>query len=141
MCKYCDYESNDCKIFQDPLDNSWYLDHETGEWDDYNDGFVYDKIYISYCPYCGRSLYDNVDFLKNRTPVFRFTTKYTIEDVFRIYTHLLEKYPNLIMLPQDCDIDWMTRENFEDWVEAMRRKLEEKTNELVEAVNEMREKE
>ena len=53
MCKYCDYESNDCEIFQDPLDNSWYLNHETGEWDNYNDGFVYDKIYINYCPYCG----------------------------------------------------------------------------------------
>ena len=31
MCKYCDYESNDCEIFQDPLDNTWYLDYETGE--------------------------------------------------------------------------------------------------------------
>ena len=24
--------------------------------DDYNDDFVYDRIYISYCPWCGRKL-------------------------------------------------------------------------------------
>ena len=127
MCKYCDYESNDCEIFQDPLDNSWYLNHETGEWDNYNDGFVYDKIYINYSPYCGRDLENKVDFLKDRTPVFRFTTEYTLDNVNKIYNSLLEKYPNLIVLPQDFDIDWITREDLENWVKFMREHFDEQT--------------
>ena len=56
MCKYCSCDSEDCCIFVDPLDNEWYLNHETGEWDEYNDDFVWDKIYIVYCPFCGRKL-------------------------------------------------------------------------------------
>lgn len=127
MCKYCDYESNDCEIFQDPLDNSWYLDHETGEWDDYNDGFVYDKIYINYCPYCGRDLENKVDFLKDKTPVFRFTTAYTLYDVCNFANQLSKKYPNLIVLPQDFDVDWMTRKDFENWIKLMRERFDEKT--------------
>ena len=56
MCKFCDPESNDCEIFTDPLDNQVYLYHRTSEWDDYNDDFVYDRIYISYCPWCGKKV-------------------------------------------------------------------------------------
>lgn len=131
MCKYCDYESNDCEIFQDPLDNTWYLDYETGEWDDYNDGFIYDKINISYCPWCGRSLEDKVDFLDDKTPVFRFTTEHTIEEVNIMHKSLLEKYQNLIVLPQDCDINWMTMETFENWVKITRNKIKENLNEEI----------
>lgn len=56
MCRYCDYNSDDCVIFDEPLTNEYYLDIETYEWDDYDDGYVYMKEYISYCPYCGRKL-------------------------------------------------------------------------------------
>nr|DAJ75750.1 MAG TPA: NADH-PPase NADH pyrophosphatase zinc ribbon domain [Bacteriophage sp.] len=56
MCKYCDQHSNDCCIYSDPLTKEWYEDIETFEWDDYDDGFVHQKNYINYCPYCGRKL-------------------------------------------------------------------------------------
>lgn len=125
MCKYCDYNSDECCIFVDTLDGNYYYDYQTSEWDDYEDGYIHDKIYISYCPWCGRDLENKVDFLKDKTPVFRFTTEYTVKDVSRIYKHLLEKYPNLLIFPQDFDIDWMTREDFEDWVERARRVYEE----------------
>ena len=50
MCKCCDYSSNDCKIYQDGV-GDWYLDHETGGWDIYEDDFVHDRIYINcLCP-------------------------------------------------------------------------------------------
>ena len=28
----------------------------TSEWDEYDDGFVHQKKYIAYCPWCGRKL-------------------------------------------------------------------------------------
>ena len=56
MCRRCDYNSSDCAIFQNPLTGEWYLDHQTGEWDIYEDEFVRDKIYINYCPFCGERL-------------------------------------------------------------------------------------
>ena len=55
MCKYCDYNSGDCIIFQDMI-GDWYLDHQTGEWDNYEDDFIHDRIYINYCPFCGERL-------------------------------------------------------------------------------------
>ena len=55
MCRCCDYNSSDCAIFQDMV-GEWYLDHQTGEWDIYEDEFVHDKIYINYCPFCGERL-------------------------------------------------------------------------------------
>ena len=59
MCKYCDQHSNDCCIYSDPLTKEWYKDIETLEWDDYDDGYVHQKNYINYCPYCGRKLMEN----------------------------------------------------------------------------------
>lgn len=56
MCRYCNSNSDECEVWIDPLDNTWYLDVITWEWDEYNDGYVHQKIYINYCPYCGRSL-------------------------------------------------------------------------------------
>ena len=56
MCKYCDYNSDDCCIFVDPLDNQYYLDIETYTWDEYDDCYIHQKEYINYCPYCGRKL-------------------------------------------------------------------------------------
>lgn len=40
MCRYCNYESDDNRIFINPLTNEYYLDIETSEWDEYDDGFV-----------------------------------------------------------------------------------------------------
>lgn len=56
MCEYCDYDSTYNKIHVDPLDNRYYLDVQTYEWDNYDDDFVHMQIYINYCPYCGRKL-------------------------------------------------------------------------------------
>lgn len=56
MCDYCNYELSSCEIFIDPLDNSWYINHQTSQWDDYDDDWIYDRIYINYCPWCGRKL-------------------------------------------------------------------------------------
>lgn len=55
-CKYCDYDSDECCVFVDSLDKQYYLDIETSEWDQYDDGYVHCKEYINYCPYCGRKL-------------------------------------------------------------------------------------
>lgn len=128
MCKYCNPESNECEIFFEPLTHEYFLDIQTSEWDAYNDDWVYQKEYISYCPWCGRDLENKVDFLKDKTPVFKFTTEYTLDDVNKIYKSLLERYPNLIVLPQDFDIDWMTREDFENWVECARKVIEKNEN-------------
>lgn len=127
MCKYCDSASNECEIFFEPLTHEYFLDIQTSEWDTYNDDWVYQKEYISYCPWCGRELENRVDFLKDKTPVFRFTTEYTLDNVNKIYKSLLERYPNLIVLPQDFDVDWMTREDLENWIKLMREHFEEKT--------------
>ena len=56
MCDYCDYNSSKCCIFKDPLTNDWYLNVETFQWDEYSDGYIYQKEYINYCPYCGKKL-------------------------------------------------------------------------------------
>lgn len=56
MCDYCNPESDKCCIWKDSLTNDPYLDIETSEWDGYDDGFVHQREYISYCPYCGRKL-------------------------------------------------------------------------------------
>ena len=56
MCNRCDYDSHDNRINVDPLTNEYYLDIETSEWDEYDDGFVHQEEYIAYCPWCGRKL-------------------------------------------------------------------------------------
>ena len=56
MCNRCDYDSPDNRIYVDPLTNEYYLDIETSEWDEYDDGFVHQREYIEYCPWCGRKL-------------------------------------------------------------------------------------
>ena len=56
MCNRCDYDSPANQIYVDPLTNEYCLDIETAEWDEYDDGFVHQKEYISYCPWCGRKL-------------------------------------------------------------------------------------
>ena len=56
MCNRCDYDSPDNQIYINSLTNEYYLDIETSEWDKYDDGFVHQKEYISYCPWCGRKL-------------------------------------------------------------------------------------
>ena len=127
MCKYCDSASNECEIFFDPLTQEYFLDIQTSEWDTYNDDWVYQKEYISYCPWCGRNLENKVDFLKDKTPVFRFTTEYNLDEVYNLAKHLQKKYPNLIALPQDFDVDWMTRADLENWVKFMREHFDEQT--------------
>ena len=56
MCKRCDYDSYDNCIYIDPLDNQWYMEIQTSEWSYYDDNFVYQRVYIDYCPWCGRKL-------------------------------------------------------------------------------------
>ena len=69
MCKYCDSASNECEIFFEPLTQEYFLDIQTSEWDTYNDDWVYQKEYISYCPWygyqvlTGRKLIDKINEL------------------------------------------------------------------------------
>lgn len=60
MCRYCDYNSEYNRIFINPLDGEYYLDIETSEWDEYDDGYVHQREYIDYCPWCGRKLGEKV---------------------------------------------------------------------------------
>ena len=88
MCKYCDSAFNECEIFFEPLTKEYFLDIQTSEWDAYNDDWVHQKEYISYCPWCGRDLENKVDFLKDKTPVFRFTNEYKLDKVYNFAKHL-----------------------------------------------------
>ena len=56
MCEFCDYDSVCNEIYQDGLTGDYYLDIETFEWDEYDDDYIHQRLYINYCPYCGRRL-------------------------------------------------------------------------------------
>lgn len=56
MCSYCDPNSPNNRIYLDSVMNEYYLDIETYEWDEYDDGFVHQREYINNCPWCGRFL-------------------------------------------------------------------------------------
>ena len=45
MCNRCNYDSPDNQIYVDPLTNEYYLDIETSEWDEYEDGFSMYSFY------------------------------------------------------------------------------------------------
>lgn len=57
-CEYCDDNSYNCLVFYEQPTDEWYLDVQTEEWDSYDDDFIHQRVYIRYCPYCGRSLYE-----------------------------------------------------------------------------------
>lgn len=132
MCKYCDSASNECEVCFEPLTQEYFLNIQTSEWDTYNDDWVYQKEYISYCPWCGRDLENKVDFLKDKTPVLKFTTNCTLDYVDTLYKTLVEKYPNLICIPQSFDIDWWSSEDFEKYITTVRQKFKSAVNELEE---------
>ena len=54
MCTSCNGDY--AEIFYDEIAKEFYLNHETSQWDYYDDDFVCDRIYIKYCPFCGRKL-------------------------------------------------------------------------------------
>ena len=56
MCQFCDYENKSTEIFQDSLTGEWYLDIQTLAWDEIAKDYIHEKLYINYCPYCGRKL-------------------------------------------------------------------------------------
>lgn len=56
MCDSCNPNSDKREIFEEYLSHDFYIFHQTGEWDEYGDDWIYDKIYINYCPWCGRRL-------------------------------------------------------------------------------------
>ena len=58
MCEYCDGNSTYtyCNIYVDCLTRDYYLSIRTSEWDNVDDDYVYEKVYIDYCPWCGRRL-------------------------------------------------------------------------------------
>lgn len=58
MCEHCNGDSSRRNIFINPLTDEWYIDIETSQWDEYDDDWIHEKEYISYCPYCGRDLYE-----------------------------------------------------------------------------------
>lgn len=56
-CRYCDYDSPDNQIFETGLvANDWYLDVQTAEYDPVDNDWIHQKVYINYCPWCGRDL-------------------------------------------------------------------------------------
>lgn len=55
-CLLCDYSSDKNVIFVDTLTDEYYYYHRTREFDKVDNDWVYEKIYISYCPWCGRKL-------------------------------------------------------------------------------------
>lgn len=58
MCEYCDgkHEYSYCTIYKEPLTGDYYLSIRTSEWDNVDDDFVYEQLFIDYCPWCGRKL-------------------------------------------------------------------------------------
>lgn len=56
MYNRCDYDSPNNRIYVDPLTNEYYFDIETSKLDEYDNGFVHQREYVSYCPWCGRKL-------------------------------------------------------------------------------------
>lgn len=56
MCNRCDYDSPNNRIYVDQLTNEYYFDIETSKLDEYDNGFVHQREYVSYCPWCGRKL-------------------------------------------------------------------------------------
>lgn len=61
MCRFCEGSSSEREIFIEPMSGDWYMDYRTSEWDNMNDDYIHDKIFISYCPYCGRKLEDDTE--------------------------------------------------------------------------------
>lgn len=50
MCIYCNGDKDTCEVFVEPLTNEYYLKTEC------------ENVYgISFCPYCGRNLYEQND--------------------------------------------------------------------------------
>lgn len=58
MCKFCDYNSPYNEVFVDTLNGNHYIEIKTSHWDEYNDDWDYERLYINYCPYCGEKLSD-----------------------------------------------------------------------------------
>lgn len=55
-CRFCDYNSDKNVIFVDPLTGEYYYNHRTYNFDPVDGEWIYQKIYIDYCPWCGRKL-------------------------------------------------------------------------------------
>lgn len=57
MCENCDPNSYYNEIYYDDIDG-WYIEICTTNWNEYYDDFDKERLYINYCPYCGRRLND-----------------------------------------------------------------------------------
>lgn len=58
MCERCNPDSLENEIWQDELTGEWY-NVDTYIYDNFDKEYLYRKVYINYCPYCGRDLYEN----------------------------------------------------------------------------------
>jgi len=56
MCRICDPESSLCDIYKDPMSGDFYYDIQTDERDIIDGDYVHLKLFINYCPCCGRKL-------------------------------------------------------------------------------------
>lgn len=94
--RFCDPKSKDCVIFTDPLDNQVYLEGRTSEWDDYDDDFVYDRIYIGYCPWWKKGVKmtkNEINFLEELLHrVYKINAKYCDYDCRNCDYGILETY-------------------------------------------------
>lgn len=47
-CRVCEHQ-----IFVDGLTMEWFMDVETNQWDDVEQGWVFMRVYINFCYECG----------------------------------------------------------------------------------------
>ncbi len=66
MCEYCNPKSNECEVYFEPLTHEHFIDVKTFEWDYYYDDYVSQRVYISYCPWCGRKLDEPLNKEQNK---------------------------------------------------------------------------
>ena len=56
MCRFCDENSSDLRLFKDGIFKKWSLKPESLGMEYLKDDYVCHRICINYCPWCGRSL-------------------------------------------------------------------------------------
>lgn len=56
MCKYCDKDSKNRRIFFDKDEREFYI--RSYYWDDIKEDWTHDKLYLyeGFCPFCGENL-------------------------------------------------------------------------------------
>lgn len=56
MCEVCENNQELDYVTIEYGEEGYKLVIKTSEWDDYYDDWIYERIDINYCPFCGRKL-------------------------------------------------------------------------------------